>query len=160
MRLKKIVEAADAVAVIHAGDTVASAGYAGSGTPDQLFVSLERCFLDSGSPRDLTLVFSTGQGDMKEKGLNRLAHEGLVRRVIGGYFGLSPKLERLIVENRIEAYNLPEGVMTQLYRDIGARKPGTLSRVGLGTYIDPRHGGGRMNERTTEDIVRAHASRR
>ena len=74
--------------------------------------------------------------------------------MIGGYFGLSPKLEQLIVENRIEAYNFPEGVMTQLYRDIGARKPGTLSRVGLGTYIDPRHGGGRMNDRTTEDIVR------
>jgi propionate CoA-transferase len=153
MRLKKIVEAADAVAVIHAGDTVASAGYAGSGTPDQLFISLEQRFLESAAPRDLTLVFSTGQGDMKEKGLNRLAHEGLVRRVIGGYFGLSPKIERLISENRIEAYNLPEGVLTQLYRDIGARKPGTLSRVGLGTYIDPRHGGGRMNERTTEDVV-------
>jgi len=154
MRLKKVVEPADAIAVIHAGDTVASAGYAGSGTPDQLFISLEQRFLESGSPRDLTLVFSTGQGDMKEKGLNRLAHEGLVRRVIGGYFGLSPKMEQLIVENRIEAYNLPEGVITQLYRDIGARKPGTLSRVGLGTYIDPRHGGGRMNERTTDDIVR------
>ena len=153
MRLKKIIEAADAIAVIHAGDTVASAGYAGSGTPDQLFVSLEQRFLELGTPRDLTLVFSTGQGDMKEKGLNRLAHEGLVRRVIGGYFGLSPKLEKLIVDNRIEAYNLPEGVLTQLYRDIGARKPGVLSRVGLGTYIDPRHGGGRMNERTTEDLV-------
>ena len=146
MRLKKVVEPADAVAVIHAGDTVASAGYAGSGTPDQLFISIEQRFLETGSPRDLTLVFSTGQGDMKEKGLNRLAHEGLVRRVIGGYFGLSPKMEQLIVENQIEAYNLPEGVITQLYRDIGARKPGTLSRVGLGTYIDPRHGGGRMNE--------------
>src|SRR5262245_508331 len=153
MRLKKVVEAADAVAVIHAGDTVASTGYAGSGTPDQLFVSLAQAFLESAGPRDLTLVFSTGQGDMKEKGLNRLAHEGLVRRVIGGYFGLSPKIEQLIVDNRIEAYNLPEGVMTQLYRDIGARKPGTLSRVGLGTYIDPRRGGGRMNERTTQDIV-------
>jgi propionate CoA-transferase len=154
MRLKKIIEATDAVAVIHAGDTVASAGYAGSGTPDQLFVSIEQRFLETGTPRDLTLVFSTGQGDMKEKGLNRLAHEGLVRRVIGGYFGLSPKLEKLIVDNRIEAYNLPEGVLTQLYRDIGARKPGLLSRVGLGTYIDPRHGGGRMNERTSDDIVR------
>ena len=154
MRLKKIVEAADAIAVIHSGDTVASAGYAGSGTPDQLFVALEQRFLDSGDPTNLTLVFSTGQGDMKEKGLNRLAHEGLVRRVIGGYFGLSPKIEQLIVENRIEAYNLPEGVMTQLYRDIGAGKPGTLSRVGLDTYIDPRHGGGRMNARTTEEIVR------
>lgn len=153
MRLKKIIEADDAVAVIHSGDTIASSGYAGSGTPDQLFFSLEQRFLASGAPRDLTLVFSTGQGDMKDKGLNRLAHEGLVRRVIGGYFGLSPKLERLIVDNRIEAYNLPEGVLTQLYRDIGARKPGLLSHVGLGTYVDPRQGGGRMNERTTEDIV-------
>jgi len=154
MRLKKIVEAADAVAVIHAGDTVASAGYAGSGTPDQLFVSLEQRFLETGGPTGLTLVFSTGQGDMKDKGLNRLAHEGLLRRVIGGYFGLSPKIEQLIVDNRIEAYNLPEGVMTQLYRDIGAGKPGTLSRVGLHTYIDPRLDGGRMNARTTEEIVR------
>ena len=154
MRLKKVVEPADAVAVIHTGDTVASAGYAGSGTPDQMFVSLEQRFLESGGPLDLTLVFSTGQGDRKDKGLNRLAHEGLVRRVIGGYFGLSPKIEKLIVENRIEAYNLPEGVITQLYRDIGAGKPGTLSRVGLGTYIDPRHGGGRMNDRSTEEIVR------
>jgi propionate CoA-transferase len=153
MRLKKVVEPADAAAVIHSGDTVASSGYAGSGTPDQLFLSLEQRFLESASPRDLTLVFSTGQGDMQQKGLNRLAHEGLVRRVIGGYFGLSPKLEQLIVDDRIEAYNIPEGVMTQMYRDIGARKPGTLSHVGLGTYIDPRHGGGRMNERTTEDIV-------
>ena len=154
MRLKKIIEAADAVAVIHSGDTVASSGYAGSGTPDQLFLALEQRFIESGEPRDLTLVFSTGQGDMKEKGLNRLAHEGLVKRVIGGYFGLSPKLEKLIVDNRIEAYNLPEGVLTQLYRDIGAHKLGLLSHVGLGTYVDPRHGGGRMNERTTEDIVR------
>jgi len=154
MRLKKIVEAADAAAVVHAGDTVASAGYGGNGTPDQLFLSLEQRFLESGTPRDLTLVFSTGQGDMKDKGLNRLAHEGLIRRVIGGYFGLSPRIERLIVENRIEAYNLPEGVLTQLYRDIGARKPGTLSRVGLGTFIDPRQDGGRMNARTTADIVR------
>ena len=151
--LKKISDAAAAVAVIHDGDTVASAGYGGNGTPHQLFVALERRFLDTGSPRGLTLVFSTGQGDMKEKGLNRLAHEGLVKRVIGGYFGLSPKLERLIVDNRIEAYNLPEGVLTHLYRDIGASKPGTLSPVGLGTYVDPRQDGGRMNSVTTEELA-------
>ncbi|MDP3823302.1 MAG: CoA-transferase [Burkholderiales bacterium] len=152
--LKKIVDAAAAVAVIHDGDTVASAGYGGNGTPDQLFVALEQRFLETATPRDLTLVFATGQGDMKEKGLNRLAHEGLVKCVVGGYFGLSPRLERLVVENRIQAYNLPEGVLTQLYRDIGAGKPGTLSRVGLGTYIDPRQDGGKMNPRTTDDIVR------
>ena len=154
MRLKKIVEAADAVAVIHAGDTVASAGYAGSGTPDQLFVSLEQRFLDSGSPRDLTLVFSTGQGDMKEKGLNRLAHEGLVRRVIGGYFGLSPKIEqpdRRKPNRGVQPAGRSDDAALPRHRRTQARH---VSRVGLGTYIDPRHGGGRMNERTTEDIVR------
>ena len=154
MRLKKIVEAADAVAVIHDGDVVASVGYGGNGTPDQLFVALEKRFVETAAPRDLTLVFSTGQGDMKERGLNRLAHEGLVKRVIGGYFGLSPAIEKLIVDNRIEAYNLPEGIITHMYRNIGAGKPGTLSRVGLGTYVDPRQDGGRMNALTTENIVR------
>ena len=154
MRLKKIVEAADAVAVIHDGDIVASVGYGGNGTPDQLFVALEKRFVETATPRDLTLVFSTGQGDMKERGLNRLAHEGLVKRVIGGYFGLTPAIEKLIVDNRIQAYNLPEGVLTHMYRNIGAGKPGTLSRVGLGTYVDPRQDGGRMNAVTTEDIVR------
>lgn len=154
MRLKKIIEVNDAVAVIHDGDVIASAGYGGNGTPDQLFVALENRFLETGSPRDLTLVFAGGQGDMKDKGLNRLGHAGLVKRVIGGHFGLIPRIERLVVENKIEAYNLPEGVLTHLYRDIGAGKPGTLSQVGLGTYIDPRHGGGRMNAMTTEEIVR------
>jgi propionate CoA-transferase len=154
MRLKKIIEAEDAVAVIHDGDVIASAGYGGNGTPDQLFVALEKRFLETGAPRDLTLVFAGGQGDMKDKGLNRLGHAGLLKRVIGGHFGLIPRIEKLAVANQIEAYNLPEGILTHLYRDIGAGKPGTLSPVGLGTYIDPRHGGGRMNAMTTEDIVR------
>ena len=154
MRFKKVVDAEDAVAVIHDGDVVASAGYGGNGTPDQLFVALEQRFLASGSPRNLTLVFSTGQGDLKDRGLNRLAHPGLLKRAIGGHFGLTPKLEAVAVEGRIEAYNLPEGVLTNLYRDIGAHRPGTLTRVGLGTYIDPRHGGRRMNSATQEEIVR------
>jgi propionate CoA-transferase len=154
MRLKKIVEASDAVDVIHDGDVIASAGYGGNGTPDQLFVALEKRFLETGAPRDLTLVFAGGQGDMKDRGLNRLGHAGMIKRVIGGHFGLIPRIEQLAVAGKIEAYNLPEGVLTHLYRDIGAGKPGTLSTVGLGTYIDPRHGGGRMNAATTEDIVR------
>jgi propionate CoA-transferase len=153
MRLKKIVEAEDAVAVIHDGDVVATSGYAGSGTPDQLLVALEKRFLETGAPRGLTLVHSTGQGDAREKGLNRIGHEGLIRRIVGGHFGLMPRVEKLIVENRIEAYNFPEGVITNLYRDIGAGKPGTMTRVGIGTFVDPRFGGGKVNDLTRDELV-------
>jgi len=153
MRLKKIVEAEDAVAVIHDGDVIATSGYAGSGTPDQLLVALEKRFLESGTPRGLTLVHSTGQGDAGDKGLNRIGHEGLIRRVIGGHFGLMPRVEKLIVEDRIEAYNFPEGVITNLYRDIGAGKPGTVTSVGIGTFVDPRFGGGKVNASTKDDLV-------
>jgi propionate CoA-transferase len=154
MRLKKFVEPEDAVAVIHDGDVVASTGYGGNGTPEQLFVALEARFQQTGTPRNLTLMFAGGQGDTRERGLNRLAHEGLVKRAIGGHFGLTPALEAMAVDGRIEAYNLPEGVITNLYRDIGAGRPGTFTRVGLGTFVDPEQGGGRMNAATTEELVR------
>jgi len=153
VRLKKIVEPEDAVAVIHDGDVIATSGYAGSGTPDQLLVALEKRFLETGAPRKLTVVHSTGQGDAREKGLNRIGHEGLIRRIIGGHFGLMPRVEKLIVDERIEAYNFPEGVITNLYRDIGAGKPGTITKVGVGTFVDPRFGGGKVNALTTEALV-------
>ena len=154
MALKKVISVEDAVAIVHDGDVLATTGYGGNGTPDLLLVALEKRFVETGTPCGLTLVWAGGQGDAKDKGLNRLGHEGLIRRTIGGHYGLIPKIERLAVENRIEAYNLPEGVIVHLYRDIAARKPGTLSRVGLGTFVDPRIEGGRMNEVTREDIVR------
>lgn len=149
----KIISAEAAVAIIQDGDVLATTGYGGHGVPEHLLVALEKRFVDTGAPRNLTLVHSTGQGDARDKGLNRLAHAGLIKRIIGGYYGLSPKLTQMVVDNLVEAYNFPEGCILQLYRDIAAGKPGTFSKVGLGTYIDPRLEGGRMNDATTEDLV-------
>lgn len=154
MALKKVISAEDAIAIVHDRDVLATTGYGGNGTPDFLMRALEKRFVETGSPRGLTLVWAGGQGDAKDKGLNQLGHEGLIRRCIGGHYGLIPKLEQLAVQNKIEAYNLPEGVIVHLYRDIAAKKPGTLSKVGLGTFVDPRIEGGRMNEVTRDEIVR------
>jgi propionate CoA-transferase len=153
MSLKKVISAQDAIAIVQDEDVLATSGYGGNGTPDQLIVSLEKRFLETGSPKNLTLVFAGGQGDGKEKGLNHLGHAGLLQRVIGGHYGLIPEIEKLAVGNKIEAYNIPEGVITHLYRDIASGKPGTLSRVGLETFVDPREEGGKVNDITTEDIV-------
>ncbi|MFY7856767.1 MAG: acyl CoA:acetate/3-ketoacid CoA transferase [Rubrivivax sp.] len=144
----KVVSAADAVAVIGSGDLLVTSGFVGIGTPDELLCALAERFERDGAPRDLSLMFAAGQGDGKERGLNRLAAPGLVRRVIGGHWGLIPALGKRALSGEIEAWNLPQGVISQLYRDIAAGKPGTLSRVGLGTFVDPRLQGGRLNDRT------------
>src|SRR5215204_5992106 len=153
MAANKIVTAREAIALIRDGDTVAVSGFVGIGTPDELIIALAERFRETAAPSGLTLMFAAAPGDGKERGLNRLADERLVRRVVGGHWSLVPKLGALALDDKIEAYNLPLGCVSHLYRDIAAGLPGTLSKVGLRTFVDPRLGGGKLNARTTEDLV-------
>ncbi|HRY38246.1 MAG TPA: CoA-transferase, partial [Smithellaceae bacterium] len=145
MKRGKIVSVDDAIRVIRDGDTVSIDGFIGGCAPEELLLGLERRFLGTGEPKNLTLIFAAGIGDSKEKGINRLAHEGLLKRVIAGHWGLVPKLQQLALAGKIEAYNFPQGVITHLYRDIAGHSPRTITHVGLGTFVDPRDRGGKVN---------------
>jgi acyl CoA:acetate/3-ketoacid CoA transferase len=154
MPINKFTTADEAVARIKDGATVALIG-GGGGLVEAacLHEAVEKRFLETGHPRDLTVIHSLGIGDRKTRGMNRFAHEGLVKRVIGGHWVWSPRMQQLAKDNKIEAYVLPGGVAMQLFREIGAGRPGLFTHVGLGTFVDPRIEGGRMNRAAKDDLV-------
>ena len=149
----KVLSALEAVKLIPDGACVGVTGFAGAAHAEVVTEAVETNFLAEGHPRELFLFFCAGMGDGKSKGLNHFGHEGLVRKVVGGHWNLAPKLGELAVANKIEAYNFPQGTLTQLIRDIAAGKPGTVSKVGLKTFVDPRVEGGKLNAMTTADLV-------
>ena len=148
------VSAAQAADLVHDGATICTVGMTIVGAAESILKALEAKFLAGGSPKDLTLVHSAGQCD-REGGIQRFAHLGMLKRIIGGHWGLAPRIMDMIVADQIEAYNLPQGQLAQLCRSMACGLPGKMSKVGLGTYIDPRVEGGKMNARTQAlpDIV-------
>ncbi len=148
----KVITSAQAAAMIEDGKTLCSQGMGGNDVAEELMLELEKRFLETGKPRHLSWLHSSGQGDKGGRGLNHMAHEGLLDCIIGGHFGPATKIQALIAQNRIQAYNLPQGVISHMFRDIAASRP-TITRIGLETFVDPRIEGGKLNACTTEDIV-------
>jgi propionate CoA-transferase len=154
MSKTQFVSAEAAAATIKNGAVIAISGNgAGMISAEKIFAAIEKRFLETGEPRNLTLVHSLGLGDRGEMGTNRFAHEGMIGRVIASHFTWSIRIQELIREEKIEAYCFPGGVIQQLLREIGAGRPGLITHSGLGTFVDPRQDGGRCNARSRDDLV-------
>ncbi len=150
----KVMNAEQAVALIKSGSTLYIGGSGGGhAVPELLIKTLGEHFRRTGEPRDLTLVHGVGIGDWDKQGVSHLAQEGLLKRAITSNYGNGPLVAQFAQAEKIEAYSLPQGVLSQLCREIAAHRPGLITHVGLGTFIDPRFGGGKINRRTTEDLV-------
>lgn len=149
----KFLSAKEAVMQLESNTTLATDGFIGGAFPEELALELKKRYLETGYPENITLVYCAGQGNGSDKGLNHLGQKGLLKKVIGGHWGLVPTIQKLALDNEIEAYNLPQGVISHLFRDIAAGRPGNITHVGLNTFVDPRLQGGKINDRTTVDIV-------
>ena len=153
MQRNKVISADEAMSLIQDGWTIGIEGFVGAGTPDDLCVALEEQYLKKDRPKQITLIHSSGPGDAGTRGINRIAHPGMFKRVISGHYGLVPLIGKLALANDFEAYNLPQGILTNLYRAVAAKRPGVLTKVGLGTFADPRNAGGKISPKAVEDIV-------
>lgn len=150
----KIITAAEAAAQIPDGAVINTEGFVQAGLSETLNRALEQRFLETGHPKDLTIFTIAGQGAGAGTGSDHFAHEGMVKRLIAGHYNLAPTLRAMAIEGKIEAYNLPQGTMAQMVRDAAGKRVGTITHVGLNTYVDPRIEGAKVNSKTTEDIVK------
>ena len=150
----KVVSFKEAVSLIEDGDTLLIGGSGGGhAVPEKLIVSLKERYLKSGSPRGLTLVHPVGIGDMDTQGVGHLAHPDLLRRIVTGALVNTPAIQKMAQEDTIEAYTLPQGVLSQLTREMAAGRPGLISHVGLHTFVDPRQSGGRQSASARDNLV-------
>ena len=153
MNKKPIITAEEAANLINNDDVFMAAGFVSSGVPEHIYKAIEERFLKTGEPKNLSFYFVSSQGDKEGHGAEHLAHEGLLKRTCGAHYAKMPALYKMINENKFEAYNIPQGIMAMLLRDIAAGRVGHITPVGINTFVDPRNGGGKLNEITTEDLV-------
>lgn len=154
MKKVKVLTPEEAVKLVKDGDVLTTSGFVGCSNAEALGKAMEKRFLETGSPKNLTLIYASSQGNRDGRGGDHYAHKGLLKKVIAGHYNTAPKLAELALANEVEGYNIPQGTLLNLFRDIAAHKPGTLTRVGLHTFADPRNGGGRLNEITKADMCR------
>ena len=148
-----IITAQEAASMVSDNMMVTASGFVASDMPEALTKALEARFLETGSPKNLTLFYAAAQGNRDGSGADHFAHVGMTKRVIGGHWNMVPNLGKLVLENKIEGYNLPQGTLSQLYRDIAGHRIGTITHVGLNTFADPRIEGGKLNSISTDDLV-------
>jgi propionate CoA-transferase len=148
------ITADEAARLVQDGDAILISGSGGGhSVPETLLAAVERRFLAEGKPRGLTSVSVVGVGDRISLGADHVGHEGLLRRAITSALVDSPRLVALAAGDKIEAYTLPQGVLSQLMRDMAAGRPGLLTKTGLNTFVDPRQQGARQSPRTPPDFV-------
>lgn len=153
MRKIPVMTAAEVANMVEDNMTLTSSGFVASCLPESLNKALEKRFLETKAPKNLTIFYAAAQGNRDGSGTDHFAHEGMVKRVIAGHYNMVPKIGEMILNGKIEGYNFPQGTLSQLMRDIAAHKPGTITHVGLNTFVDPRVQGGKLNDITTEDLV-------
>ncbi len=150
----KVVTAEQAAALINDNSTIVWTTAGLCGFPEEVAIAIEKRFLESGHPKNITATHSCGCGSGETRGTNHFAHEGLLKRLIAGHIGQALKVGQLITENKIQAYLLPQGVLAQLWRQIAGKKPGVVTKIGIGTFVDPRLDGGKATSLTEEELVK------
>jgi len=151
----KVISANEAGALIKDNATIFLGGLAVTSLPEEVLKGVEHNFLTTGSPRNVTTWACGAIGNSKDAGMVHFAHKGMIKRTIAGHFGQTgAEMMKMVFDGEVEAYNFPQGSLSHLTRHIASRSPGLLTKVGLGTFVDPRIEGGKLNSTCSEDLVK------
>ncbi|OPY62297.1 MAG: Acetate CoA-transferase YdiF [Syntrophorhabdaceae bacterium PtaU1.Bin034] len=152
--MNKVITAAEAAALIKDGDTVAASCFGLAGWAEEVGLAVQEHYKKTGHPKGITIIHAAGAGDFVGRGECALAEDGLMKRMIVSHVGSSPRIAQMVKESRVECHLWPLGVICQWFTEVARRSPGLFSKTGLGTFIDPRFEGGKVNEITKEETIR------